>query len=496
MNAVNKLFAVCVLILGLFVVPLTITLHHHDQITQEYVSEATVKFIDNVMVQGKVTQGMWESYIKTLDATGDLYDIDFEYSKSITTPVQGATKVNYLNTQEVYYTEQIKQALYTSGTDGKLIDGNADGVLKMHTGDYVSIRVKSKYQSSASVLQSVFTKVISNLGAVEVSYGGQIRDQNYQEKSADVPDDLIITAAPATAKPTNKPSELRKISVNGGQVQKSLVAALGNGSNFKTLIVLDWDSYNAKGSKKIDAIGNQYHPNLMRLGQSIIYGDDLNKYSFGGTTTLADLYKPGQYSDRHLLNYTVTGDDFDSFEPAFTTSQKSNYICYDLTPSTQWDKYVCENADGDGTTLEYYRCTSKKPSAIGWDEVKKSLDDLNDPKHVVMTVVKASSSSKRYTVNVCSCMTTTDSSQYGQMFAGMVSRGEASGVTLGGKDIKDLCDPTKDNVKNPICHINPGNKKWTPSYNDYAGSTGWIKNEYDITYHEGQLHVVLFTLGL
>ena len=262
------------------------------------------------------------------------------------------------------------------------------------------------------------------------------------------------------------------------------------------MIVLDWDSYDAKGSKKIDAIGNQYHSNLMRLGQSIIYGDDLNKYSFGGTTTLADLYKPGQYSDRHLLNYTVAGDDFDSFEPEDTSSQKSNYICYDLTPSTQWDKYVCKNADGDGTTLEYYRCTSKKPSAIGWDEVKKSLDDLNNPKHVVMTVVKASSSSKRYTVNICSCMTDTASSQFGQTFADMVSRGETSGVTLGGKDIKDLCDPTKDNVKKPICHINPDNKEWTPSYNSYAGSTGWIKNEYDITYNKTQLHVVLFTLGL
>ena len=494
MNAVNKLFAVCVLILGLFIVPLTITLHHHDQITQEYVSEATVKFIDNVMVQGKVTQGMWESYIKSLDATGDLYDIDFEYSKSITTPVQGATKVNYLNTQEVYYTDQIKQALYTSGTDGKLIDGNADGVLKMHTGDYVSMHVKSKYQSSASVLQSVFTKVISNLGAVEVSYGGQIRDQNYQEKSADVPDDLIITAAPATAKPTKKPSELRKISVNGGQVQKSLVAALGNGSNFKTLIVLDWDSYDTKGSKKIDAIGSITNTNLMTLGTSIVNGDDLSRYSFGGTTTLADLYKPSQYSAKHCSPYVVTGDDFSTFK-RYDTSLKED-LCYDLTPSTQWDKYVCENADGNGTTLEYYRCTSKKPSAIGWDEVKKSLNDLNDPHNIIMTVVKTSSSSKRYTVNACAYMTDTASGQFGVTFASSVVSGNAPGVTLGGKDIKDLCDPTKDTAKSSVHVEYRGNNKWTPSYNDYSGSTGWIKNEYDITFNQKQLHVTLFTLGL
>lgn len=30
----------------------------------------------------------------------------------------------------------------------------------------------------------------------------------------------------------------------------------------------------------------------------------------------------------------------------------------------------------------------------------------------------------------------------------------------------------------------------------HCGSTGWIKNEYDITYSKTQLHVVLFTLGL
>ncbi len=176
MDAFSKMIAMCMVVIGIMVVPTLIFSQQNDQITQEYVSNSTVKFVDNVLVQGKITRDMYEMFIGELDATGMIFDIEIEYAKSVLTPAGGGT---YNTTQECYYFEDVKNALYRGGDEGTVIDGAADGVLHLVKGDYLSVMVRNKDATHADMLRRTVMRVWSNRPAIEVNYGGEVRDENY-----------------------------------------------------------------------------------------------------------------------------------------------------------------------------------------------------------------------------------------------------------------------------------------------------------------------------
>jgi hypothetical protein len=182
MDAFSKMITVCVVVVALFVLPTLIYAQHNDQVTQEYVSNATVEFVDNVLVQGEITQEMYESFIKEIDSTGMVYDVEFEYSKKVITPAAGGT---YQTTTECYYFDDVKNALYDSSSAGATIDGTTDGVLQMVKGDYFSVTVKNRDATHSDILQRSLFKLYSNRSAVEVNYGGEVRDENYDIAAID-----------------------------------------------------------------------------------------------------------------------------------------------------------------------------------------------------------------------------------------------------------------------------------------------------------------------
>ena len=62
----------------MFIFPLMSISERNDDIAQLGVQTATVEFVDNVRSTGKITQDNYNSYIQTLAATGNSYDVNME----------------------------------------------------------------------------------------------------------------------------------------------------------------------------------------------------------------------------------------------------------------------------------------------------------------------------------------------------------------------------------------------------------------------------------
>lgn len=177
MDPVSKIVAGIIVVIGLFIVPTVVYAQQFDQVTQEYVSNATVEFVDNVLTQGRLTQKMYESFIGNIDQTGQVFSVQMEYSKNVLSP---ASNGQFDTGKESFYFTSIKNALYAPEEDGgAAIDGKADGVLYLNKGDYFSVTVKNKDSTKSDLFRQTIMHVFSDAKSINVVYGGQVRDENY-----------------------------------------------------------------------------------------------------------------------------------------------------------------------------------------------------------------------------------------------------------------------------------------------------------------------------
>ena len=178
MDIVGKYFAVVLVIIGIFIAPAVITANLHDEVTQERVEGIVNKFTSEVREQGKITKGMYEAYIRELDATGNIYNVEMVYSKVVIIPSSIAGEVT--RTEESFYTRDIVAGIYRKAEDGgDIIDNDADGEVHFTAGGYFSVRVTNKndtlYQSIVGLLPFYF----ASSPRIEVHNGGEIRDENW-----------------------------------------------------------------------------------------------------------------------------------------------------------------------------------------------------------------------------------------------------------------------------------------------------------------------------
>ncbi len=169
MESFSKLVAIFLAVILLFITPLLYMAQKQDFISLLYISKETTKLVDNIKNSGYISKRMYESYIKAIDKTGNLYRIEITHSHKRVEPLVDVNTNDILQDFHVYfyntYEEEILEAF----------DNNED--YNFNRGDYISIRVSNRNKTTAvSIMESILSRDIEDTQIV-VTYGGMIRDE-------------------------------------------------------------------------------------------------------------------------------------------------------------------------------------------------------------------------------------------------------------------------------------------------------------------------------
>lgn len=151
----------------MFVFPLMSLSERTDDISQLVVQTATNEFVDNIRTTGKITLTDYENYLRTINATGNSYEIDMKIQQLDENPGVKVTQNEITKIGEnIYYTK------YTSQIEEDL---NSNKKIRLKEGDIVSVTVKNTNQTIAQLLRNFFYQVTGNDShQVEASHGGVV----------------------------------------------------------------------------------------------------------------------------------------------------------------------------------------------------------------------------------------------------------------------------------------------------------------------------------
>lgn len=140
----------------MFVFPLMTISERNDDIAEMSAQTATVEFVDNVRQTGKITQANYDSYIQTLAATGNSYDVELEVkvldeNPGKKTAITSGDKIG----ENLYYSEYTSQVL-------EKIDNSKTKTMKLKEGDIVAVNVKNTNTTIGQMLKNFFYSISGN----------------------------------------------------------------------------------------------------------------------------------------------------------------------------------------------------------------------------------------------------------------------------------------------------------------------------------------------
>lgn len=180
--SLGKIVAIIVAVISCIIAPLLFFTQQNDNVVQTVVYSRTVDFVEDIREQGKLTQEMYNMFIRDLDATGMLYDIKIEHEHKTVVPVfneDGSVKGTKDITEMTYEDDILKQVFtdveHTSG-DSIIMEA---GVYEFTKGDTITVTVISRENTTSA---KIYGSLLNNSGISEkiyATYGGVIRDENY-----------------------------------------------------------------------------------------------------------------------------------------------------------------------------------------------------------------------------------------------------------------------------------------------------------------------------
>ena len=138
----------------MFVFPLMSVSERNDDISELAVQTATTEFVNSVKTNGSITEANLNSFIQTLNATGNTYDVDIEVKildQNLNKKLGQANKEK-IGENEYYsvYTSQIEQIIKNSGK------------YSLKEGDMISVTVKNTNKTIAQMLKGFFYSITGN----------------------------------------------------------------------------------------------------------------------------------------------------------------------------------------------------------------------------------------------------------------------------------------------------------------------------------------------
>ena len=139
----------------MFVFPLMTLADRNDDVTQLTVQTATTEFVDDIRRTGKLTEDKYNSFVSTISATGNAYDIEIEFQILDENPAKKDTQ----SSGTTVIGENIYYSVYTIQIETRL--GN-DHQYILKEGDIVSLSVKNRGATLAQTLRNVYYRVTGN----------------------------------------------------------------------------------------------------------------------------------------------------------------------------------------------------------------------------------------------------------------------------------------------------------------------------------------------
>lgn len=161
MNSLDKVVGIAFIVLLMFLVPLQDSARKADGISQAYISNETMEFVNNVKNKGYITADMYKRFIYHIDKTNNLYDIQIVHSHRLIEPL-----INENGTVEEHYTIR-----YFNTYQDEILETFDEGnIYYFSQGDYINVSIKNRSKTLAD-------RITISSGRILVTYGGMIRDE-------------------------------------------------------------------------------------------------------------------------------------------------------------------------------------------------------------------------------------------------------------------------------------------------------------------------------
>lgn len=169
MDSLGKIVSFLLVSIILFVAPVYYMSIKQDSISQNYVNKETADFVNTIRNTGNITTETYNRFIKKIDTTGNLYDIEIEHQYLVVNPVVD---------ENGNVTEDIRSSYSSTYEDDilkELFEGS--GTYHMNKDDYVSVIVKNKNKTLATRIQEIFYQKEMPTVQIISTFGGIIRDE-------------------------------------------------------------------------------------------------------------------------------------------------------------------------------------------------------------------------------------------------------------------------------------------------------------------------------
>ena len=167
-GSVGKIAAIFLAVILMFIFPLMEISQRNDDVSQTAAQAATVKFVDKVASQEKITAGDYDSFIAEINATGNTFEVTMEHK---ILDVNNAPGKKGVSTSKIG--ENLYYSVFTSDILAKL--NSSDSAYNLNPGDMISIDI----HNSNRTISSMFVQMISGgqEGAykIQVSYSAMVK---------------------------------------------------------------------------------------------------------------------------------------------------------------------------------------------------------------------------------------------------------------------------------------------------------------------------------
>ena len=158
MDALGKIVEILITVILLFIAPLYIIAGMKDISNQVYLNTQMTLFVDTVRNQGYIDESLYESFVNSLESTGNVYDIKMIHYCQM-------YDEEYNNYYMESYNDLIVPKIYEDG-------------YMMSMGDLFSVEIIMKNQTLFDKLIGIFIGGDGKEDSIQ-SYGGVIRDEAY-----------------------------------------------------------------------------------------------------------------------------------------------------------------------------------------------------------------------------------------------------------------------------------------------------------------------------
>lgn len=121
------------------------------------VQALTDKFVSNIKTTGVITQSAYDSFIQSLGATGNTYDVEIE-AKVLDENIN----VKYSQAEKTKIGENIYYSIYTSQIEDELNNAATGNKYLLKEGDMIYVSVKNTNQTISQMLRNFFYRVTGN----------------------------------------------------------------------------------------------------------------------------------------------------------------------------------------------------------------------------------------------------------------------------------------------------------------------------------------------